>query len=252
MPLVDHLRELRRRLVVSVLFIVVGLIPAWIYYAEIVRFIRAPFDRVVESIPNAELYLPGVTDAFTLQLQIVTVSSLVLTSPLWLFQLWRFITPGLHKQEKRWVYLFVIVATPLALLGAATAYWTLPVSLELLIGFTPENVSNLIAIDKYFEFVFRMIAVFAVGFLSPMFVVLMNFADFLRASTIRGWWRSVIMIVMIFAAVATPTGDPLTMMLVALPILLLMVLAWAIAAVNDWRRRKAGTLVDEEDFDESE
>ena len=245
MPLVEHLRELRRRLVFSVLVITVGFIPAWMSYAQIFGVLKQPLNAVLSD--SVKLQLSSITDPFTLQIQVSLVASLVATAPLWLFQLWRFVTPGLHKHERRWAYFFIFTSTPLVFLGAAAAYWTLPVSLKLLIGFTPEDVTNLIAVDKYFEFVFRMILVFSVGFLSPLFFVLLNFADLLSAKTIRGWWRIVVMIVLVFAAVATPTGDPLTMSLVATPILALMVLAWAIAAVNDWRRRKSSRRIDDEE-----
>lgn len=244
MPLVEHLRELRRRVVVSVLAVTVAFIPAWGHYAEIFAFLKLPLDGILSD--SVQLQLSNITDPFTLQIQVCLVAAIIATSPIWLFQLWRFITPGLHKNERKWAYFFLGTASPLAFLGAATAYWTLPVSLKLLIGFTPESVTNLIAVDKYFEFVFRMILVFAVGFLSPLFFVLLNFAGILSAATIRSWWRVLIMVVLVFAAVATPTGDPLTMTLVASPILVLMVLAWAVAAVNDWRRRKSGDVDDYE------
>lgn len=240
MPLVEHLRELRTRLVISVIAISVAFVPAWNYYPQIFDYLKLPLDGLLSD--SVQLQLSNITDPFTLQIQVSLVTALVATSPLWLFQIWRFVTPGLHSNEKRWAYFFILTATPLAFLGAAMAYWTLPVSLQLLIGFTPDSVTNLIAVDKYFEFVFRMVLVFAVGFLSPLFFVLLNFADLLAAATIRSWWRIVVMVVLVFAAVATPTGDPVTMTLVASPILVLMVLAWAVAAVNDWRRRRAGRL----------
>lgn len=247
MPLVEHLRELRKRLVISVLVISVAFIPAWMHYAEIFAYLKKPLDGLLSD--SVKLQLSNITDPFTLQIQVSLVAALVATAPLWLFQIWRFVTPGLHSHEKRWAYFFFFTATPLAFLGAAMAYWTLPISLQLLIGFTPQDVTNLIAVDKYFEFVFRMILVFAVGFLSPLFFILLNFAGLLAAATIRSWWRIVIMVVLVFAAVATPTGDPLTMTLVASPILVLMVLAWAVAAVNDWRRRKSGNF--DEDYEPS-
>lgn len=251
MPLAEHLRELRRRLVWSVGIITLALIPAWMYYNQVFTFLLQPMkDLLGEQPGEVELFLGGVSDPFTLQIQVVTVTAIVVTSPFWLLQLWRFITPGLHKRERKWVYLFVTSATPLIALGVWAAYLTLPVGLQLLIGFTPSGVSNLIPVDKYFEFVFRMVLVFCVGFLIPLFLVLLNFADLIRAKTMRKWWRGVTMGVMLFGAVATPTGDPLTMLFVALPILILMVLAWGIAAVNDWRRRKRGFLVDEEQSEE--
>jgi sec-independent protein translocase protein TatC len=238
MPLMEHLAELRRRLIISVVAISLGVVPAWAYYKEIFGFLRQPFDDVVRNnSAQASLTLGGVVDPFTLQIQVSLASAIVLTSPIWLFQAWRFVTPGLHKNEKRWAIVFAGIATPLVALGAWFAYFVMPISLQVLIGFTPDNVSNLIAVDKYFDFLFKMVLVFVIGALIPFALVLMNFAGILPAAKIRGWWRIIVMSTLIFAAVATPTGDPLNMTLVAAPILTLIVLAWAISSLNDLRRR---------------
>jgi len=248
MPLMEHLAELRRRLVVSVLAVMLAVIPAWIYYADIFSFLRQPFDYVVkQSSSKASLTLGGVIDPFTLQIQVSLVSALIISCPIWLFQLWRFITPGLHRHERRWALLFVSFASPLVLLGAWFAYFVMPVSLQVLIGFTPENVSNLIAVDRYFDFFFKMVLVFVIGALLPFVLVLLNFAGALTAAKIRSWWRLIVMSTFIFAAVATPTGDPLNMSIVAFPILILIFLAWLIASVNDYRRRKVSKVKSSED-----
>lgn len=237
MPLIEHLRELRRRLVISAVAIVVAIIPGWIFYDQTFALLRAPFDAIVQDSPNSELTLGGVIDPFTLRVQIASVTGLFLASPIWLTQFWGFITPGLHKNEKRWSLAFVGTAVPLMLAGAYLAYQALPVGLELLLGFTPENVSNLITVNRYFDFVFRTMLAFGIGFLTPLILVVLNFADLLEAATIRRSWRGSIMVILLFAAVATPTGDPINMMLLAFPMMLLVVIAWAIAALNDKRRR---------------
>ena len=157
MPLVEHLRELRRRVVVSALAVTVAFIPAWGHYAGIFAFLKLPLDGLLSD--SVQLQLSNITDPFTLQIQVCLVAAIIATSPVWLFQLWRFVTPGLHKNERKWAYFFLATASPLAFLGAAAAYWTLPVSLKLLIGFTPESVTNLIAVDKYFEFGPNLVAI---------------------------------------------------------------------------------------------
>ncbi len=239
MPLIAHLAELRRRIVISVVAVGLAVIPAWIYYSEIFHFLRQPFDEVVsQNSAHASLTLGGVVDPFTLQIQVSLVSAIVISAPIWLFQSWRFITPGLHKHEKKWALLFASIATPLVAVGAWFAYYVMPVSLQVLIGFTPDNVSNLIAVDRYFDFFFKMVLVFVIGALIPFALVLMNFAGALSAAQIRSWWRMIIMATLVFAAVATPTGDPLNMSLVALPILVLIFFAWLIASINDFRRKK--------------
>lgn len=238
MPLIEHLRELRRRLVISAVAILLGLVPGWIYYDQIFAVLRAPFDSVTGSSPNSQLTLDGVIDPFTLQIQVASVAAIFLASPVWLSQLWGFLTPGLHKNERRWTLAFVGTALPLIFAGAFLAYRALPVGLQLLLGFTPENVSNLITVSRYLDFVFRTMLAFGIGFLAPLVLIVMNFADLLEAATIRKSWRFIVMVIMLFAAVATPTGDPVNMLLLAIPMIFLVIFAWAIAALNDRRRAR--------------
>lgn len=248
MPLADHLRELRKRVIISIVSIGLGFIPAWIYYPAIFAFLEGPF-RSIDST-NVSLVLGGVADPFTLQIQVSSVAAIVLSSPVWLSQMWLFITPGLYKSEKKWTLLFVCSAVPMIALGVVSAYFVMPIGLQVLLGFTPSDVQNLIAVDRYFDFFFRITAVFAVGYLIPLIFIMLNFAGLLRAQTIRSWWRGILMSVMLFGAIATPTGDPVNMLLVSMPITLLIVLAWGICALNDFRRkRRAGiseTLEDDE------
>jgi len=250
MPLVEHLRELRSRLVKASLAILVGMVVGWIYYAAIFAWLAAPFEAVVEQARaegrDITLALTGVADPFVLQLQISAVTGLLLSSPVWLYQLWRFVTPGLRRYERRWAIGFVVVAVPLFASGVALAYFVLPYGLELLFGFTPENVENIVAVDRYLSFFIRMVIVFGVGFLAPLMLVLLNFAGILTGKRLLSWWRWIIFIVFIFSAVATPTGDPINMLLLAGPILILMVLAISICLANDKRRARKG----EPEYDE--
>ena len=254
MPLVDHLRELRSRLVKASLAIIAGMVVGWIYYDAIFAWLAAPFETVVNQARaegrDITLALTGVADPFVLQLQVSAVTGLLLSSPVWLYQLWRFVTPGLRRHERRWAIGFVIVAVPLFAAGVMLAYVVLPYGLELLFGFTPQNVENIVAVDRYLSFFIRMVIVFGVGFLAPLMLVLLNFAGILTGKKLLSWWRWIIFIVFIFSAVATPTGDPINMLLLAGPILLLMTLAILICLANDKRRaRKAGTTYDEWDDD---
>ncbi|MEN9693382.1 MAG: hypothetical protein RLZZ330_1026, partial [Actinomycetota bacterium] len=199
MPLNEHLAELRRRLIISIVSISFAVLPAWLNYDLIFKFLRKPFDDVLaESGNNASLTLGGVIDPFTLQIQVSLISAVFLTAPIWLSQIWGFITPGLHKNERKWAFLFVGTSTPLVAAGAAFAYYIMPLSLQVLIGFTPDNVSNLIAVDRYFDFFFKMVAVFVIGALIPFVIVIMNFANLISAKQIRGWWRVIILSVFLF------------------------------------------------------
>ena len=163
---------------------------------------------------------------------------MLVTSPIWIYQLWRFVTPGLYRKEKLRAYLFAGVATPLFVSGAVLAYIFLPVGLNLLFGFTPAGVGNYVPVDKYLSFFLRMVLVFGISFLAPLFIVMLNMFDVLEAKAITSRWRVVVLVVFAFAAIATPTGDPVNMTLLAVPVLLLISIATFIAWINDKRRAR--------------
>lgn len=250
MPLAEHLRELRSRIIRSLIGITIGMTVAWVVYPSLFAFLRRPFDAVMGD--SATLALTGVADPFTLQIQVSAVGGLVLASPIWLYQLWRFITPGLHGNERRWAALFVGIAVPLMGLGAWLAYTVMPIGLQVLFGFTPEGVENIVGVDRYLGFFFRMLLVFAVGFLTPFILVLMNFADLVRGRSLLKSWRGIVMGTMVFGAVATPTGDPVNLLLLTGPILVLMFGAIGITLLNDRRRRRKGLLVDYDQWSDDE
>lgn len=245
MPLTEHLRELRARLFKSGIAISLGIVIGWIFYAEIFAWLSQPFTNVINEAraqgQDVTLALTGVADPFVLQIQVSAVAGLVMSAPVWLYQLWRFVTPGLHGNERRWAIGFAAVATPLFLAGISLAYFILPFGLEILLGFTPENVENIVSVDRYLSFFLRTILVFGVGFLTPLLIVLLNFAGVLSGKRLVSWWRWIIFIVFIFSAIATPTGDPINLLLLAGPILILVIIAVGISLLNDRRRaRKAG------------
>jgi sec-independent protein translocase protein TatC len=240
MPLVEHLRELRRRILVSLAAIIIGSVIAWMVYEPLFEFLRQPFEQVVNSAQaqgrDVQLVLSGVADPFTLRLQVSVVAGLLLATPIWLFQLWRFLMPGLHARERRWAYVFAAAATPLFLLGAALAVWVLPIGLELLFGFTPDGVANFVQVNRYISFLLRTVLVFGIGFLLPFVVVMLNFAGVLSGSRVLSWWRYLVVGVFVFAAVATPTGDPVNLVLLAGPMTVLVAGAIGICLLNDRRR----------------
>ena len=242
MTLFEHLREFQTRLFRAVLGITAGAAIAWFFYDEIFAFIRAPFDQVVaEAKAQGKvivLAINGVTDAFTLQLQIVVVAGLVISLPIWLYQLWRFLVPGLKSNERKWAYGFVVAATPLFLAGAAVAYWAMPSLLGILLGFTPENVENIINVNTYLGFTIQLMVFFGVGALIPLIFVMLNFAGLLSGQRLLRSWRLLVIGVFTFAAVATPTPDPINMAIVAAPFMAIVAAAVAIMLLNDARRRR--------------
>lgn len=242
MPLSDHLRELRSRLVKSAIAIGLGAVVGWMAYPQIFAWLSAPFEQVVANAQaegqQITLALTGVADPFVLQLQVAAITGLVLSSPVWLYQLWRFVTPGLHRHERRWALGFAAVATPLFAAGVLVAYAVLPLGLQLLLGFTPEGVENIVGVDRYLSFFFRTVLVFGVGFLTPLMLVLLNFAGVLSGQRLLSWWRWIIISIFLFAAVATPTGDPINLALLAGPILVLVSIAIVVCLANDRRRAR--------------
>lgn len=255
MPLADHLRELRRRLVISMIAIAAGSVVGWIYYVQIFDVISRPIEQVVTEAAaqgrDVRLVMSGVADAFMLQVKIAVMTGLLLSSPVWIYQLWAFVTPGLHPKERRWVYAFAAISVPLFLSGVVLAYVVMPKGLEVLLGFTPDNVGNYLPVDRYLSFFLRMVLVFGVGFLTPLFIVGLNVVGILSGKRLAAAWRYIIFGVFIFAAVATPTGDPVNMLLLAAPILLLVSLAVVFCLLNDRRRARHGEP-DYDDWDDDE
>ncbi len=243
MTLAEHLRELRNRLVKSSLAILIGTVAVWIKFPEIFAIVRAPFDELANE--NAILALTGVTSGFSLQLRLSLSSGLILTSPIWLFQIWRFVSPGLKGNERKWAYIFTGLATPLFLSGVALAYFVMPRMLKILFEFTPAEVENVTSVDTYLSFFLQLTLFFGFGFLIPLFLVLLNFAGVLTGAKIASAWRWIVLGSFVFGAVATPNGDPVGMTIVAVPMILLSGIALGISLFNDKRRlrkaRKTGT-----------
>lgn len=256
MTLREHLRELRSRLVKSLLAIVVGATVAWIWYDPIFAFISEPIMQVLNDAAaqgrDVQVVVLGITDPFTLQLKVSAAVGLLLAAPIWLYQLWRFITPGLHKHERRTAYAFVAMSLPLFLAGVAVAYFVLPKGLELLFGFTPENVGNYVEVTRYLSFFLRTAVVFGLGFLLPVVLVALNMVGLLSGKRLASWWRGIIFGVFLFAAVATPSGDPITLFVLALPMLALVGLAMGFALLNDRRRARHGGEPDYSTFSDDE
>jgi len=242
MSLTDHLRELRIRLVRSVLAIVVGTIIAAFFYDQLFELLTAPIDSIKDKYPGVTLNFQGIGDPFTFALKICAMAGLFIASPVWLWNLWGFVAPGLHKKEQRYGIAFVGVSVPLFLGGALLAYIFLPKGFDLLIGFNPdpENVANIISLNTYMSFVLRMFLVFGIAFVLPVFMFGLNLAGIVSGRQLVRAWRPVILGAFLFAAVATPSGDPWTMTALAVPMLVLYYIAAGLALLVDRRRRLQG------------
>jgi sec-independent protein translocase protein TatC len=242
MPLTEHLRELRIRLVRSVLAIIACTIVAAFFYDKLFDFVVQPFYAIGEQHPEATLNFGNIGDPFTFALKICAMAGIFAASPVWLYNLWGFVAPGLHKKERRYGVGFVAVSVPLFLGGAALAYLFLPKGFDLLIGFNPDpdRVANIIGLNDYLSFVLRMFLVFGIAFVMPVFLFGLNLAGIVTGRQLLRAWRQVILGAFLFAAIATPSGDPWTMTALAMPMLVLYYIAAGLSLLVDRRRRREG------------
>lgn len=248
MPLSDHLRELRNRLAKSVLAIIIVTIVAAFFYKNIIELLQHRIPSTVRCVngashqkstePCAQMTVSGLLGGFSIALKVSLMAGIVGSSPIWLYQLWGFLAPGLHRSEKRYTLGFVGAGVPLFLAGGYLAYAILPQTARIMIGFVPNDTTNLLALDDFLDLVVRMVVVFGLAFELPLVLVLLNFTGIVSGRRMLGWWRGMVIGITVFAAVATPTGDPLTMCLLAAPIVLLYFLAMGICFFNDHRRKR--------------
>ncbi len=248
MSLGDHLRELRYRVLFSLVWIVLGMIVVAVFYNQAYVFLAQPWlqarDILSETNPelSTQMVLSGVTSPLSLALKICGVGGLVLASPIWLYQIWAYIVPALLAKEKRWALIFLSVALPLFLAGVAVGYLVLPQGISVLMSFTPQSVpiTNLIEIDKFLELMLQLMVVFGLGFLMPVVVVGANLVGVLTAKQLAKARVYVIFGTFVFGAAATPSTDPFSMLALAIPMSLLFVAAELICRLNDKRKaRKA-------------
>jgi sec-independent protein translocase protein TatC len=243
MPLLEHFRELRNRVVKSALVISLGAIVGWFFYNEIITKLAEPVCdlRAAQESGAAScgaLYINGVLGPLNLQIKVAILSGVIITAPLWLYQLWAFIAPALHRKEKRNSILFFIAATPFFAAGAYLGYTILPVAVRVLFGFTPTSLANLVKFDDYLDFVLRVILLFGIAFELPVFLVTFNLIGFLSGKAILKPWRIWVFGICLFVAGFTPSADPLSMLALAIPLILLYLMAGSIALLNDRRRER--------------
>jgi len=246
MPLIEHFRELRKRVVTSAIGILLASSLAWMYYNSIISQLAKPFCNLQEAQRSSSnhcgtLYINGVLGPLNLQIKVALMSGLILSAPIWIYQLWAFIAPGLRKREKRRSITFLIAAIPFFAGGAIVGYLILPVAVRVLLGFTPSALSNLVRFDDYIDFVLRVILLFGGAFELPVFLLALNLVGVLSGRSILKPWRLAIFLIVLFTAMFTPTGDPLTMSLLALPLLVFYFAAGLIAMGIDRRRRTRTT-----------
>jgi sec-independent protein translocase protein TatC len=247
MPVLDHLRELRRRLITIVLIIVAGGIVGWLFYGHILEFLRHPYCSVPEkyryvanNTQQCALVYHGVLDGFTTRLKVCAISGAVVTGPLWLYQIWAFITPGLRKNERKYTLWFIFFSTILFAAGVTLAYVVLSKGLRFVLEQAGSGAVAQLTVSDYISFVTLMLVVFGSAFELPLLIVMANFAGVLSSRVLKKTRRVTVFLIFLFAAVATPSTDPFTMCAMAIPMWLLFEVAVLVATVHD--RRKARRL----------
>ena len=242
MSIMEHLAELRTRLVYSILSISVGAVVLLIAYEPVLSFLTAPYRDLCATNASlncdGSLYALGPIDGFSARMRIALWGGVVIALPVVLWNVWRFVVPALTKREKRYSYFFIISSVVLFAVGAWLAYWTLDRALEFLIGWSGADVTQNYQINKYVNLVVLMMLSFGVGFLSPVLLVFLQLVEIVTPRTLITQWRYAIVIIFVVAAVITPSGDPITLMALGVPLTVLYLIAVAIGALLLWRRRK--------------
>ena len=240
MTLMEHIRELRNRLFRASLAILVGF-GFGIWLAEPVRVLLSkPYCDLPQSFDPAsgkcKFVQLGVADVFLLNLKIGLWVGLIIAAPIWLYQLWAFIAPGLHRHERRYAYVFTALAAPLFAAGAVLAFFVTTKGLEFLLNVSGDDISTNLEVTRYISFVTNLILLFGVAFEFPLIVLMLNFVGLASAKRLLSWWRVAVFVFFAFAAVVTPTPDPFGMTALAICLCALYFAAVGVAFLNDRRR----------------
>lgn len=239
MALREHLREFRNRVIKAAIATVLAAVAGFFFYYPVMRAITAPIADIAQDHGrHASINFNGVASAFDVMVQVSLAIGLVLASPVWLYQLWAYITPALHKKEKLYAVSFVSVSVPLFLLGIWIAWLCMPTAVKTLAAFTPDGQSNFIEAKTYISFVVKLIISFGISFVIPVALVGVNMMGLIRGRTILKSWRWVVVVVALLAAMTAPGTDVMTMFYLMAPLLILFFLAIAICMFNDKRRDK--------------
>jgi sec-independent protein translocase protein TatC len=253
MALSDHLRELRARIMRSMLVLIVVFAVALYFYKDLYQLVLDPYLNGAKQLDpdvKTEPVINGVASGLTFQLKLCGLAAVMASAPYWLYQIWAFIVPGLHANERKWTRVFAAIAGPLFIIGVAVGYYVLPKAITVLIGFTPDKVTNLVEFTEFFSFMARMLLVFGIAFEIPLFVVMLNLAGVVKGKQLGKYRPWIILGTFIFAAVATPSTDPFSMLFLAIPMLVLFLIAEVVARFSDKARGVGANSTDQWDDDE--
>lgn len=245
MSLAEHLLELRRRLGIIGLSIIVAAIGGWFLADPVWAALSDPVLEIArERNRDAEINYTTVTEAFDTKVAIAVVLGIVMAAPVWLYQVWAFFVPALMKRERRLALGFLSAAVPLFFAGVALGWFILPNIVLLLTSFAPEQSATLLTAKVYLDFALKLVIAVGVGFVLPVFLVVLNFIGVLEARSIIGGWRIAVIIIALFTAIVTPAADVVSMVVLAIPMVILYFVAAGIAHLHDRRvAKKMAALV---------
>jgi sec-independent protein translocase protein TatC len=248
MTLIEHLLELRKRVTRAALAVVVAsAVVGFGAYNQVFKVITHPYCQLpahYRSVTGTDpkhqcaLFVFGVTDQFTFRIKVALFAGVLLSSPIWIYQLWAFVAPGLHKRERRYTYAFMSVSISLFTAGGVLAYFLMGQTLQVLLSIGGSGVSTLLDVNKYIAFTVGLMLVFGMGFEFPLILSLLNLAGILPTSRMRSWRRPVYFLMFVFGAVATPSQDPITMSVLALALCALYEVSIVVGRLHDRRVRR--------------
>ena len=233
MSLGQHLVELRKRLVRAGGAVLIGAVGGWFLSPFVWDRLRDPVMVIANAHHQASINYTGITTAFDVRLQVAIMIGVVISSPVWLYQIFAFLVPGLTKRERRYIFGFIFSAIPLFLAGCAAGWFVLPHIVELMASFVPGQDTSIIDAKYYLDFVIKLVLATGIAFVLPVFLVLLNFIGVLSAKAILKGWRWAVLAIALFTAIATPAADVVSMFLLAIPMVALYFAAWGISALHD-------------------
>jgi len=239
MSLIDHLTELRKRLVVSFVAIAIGVIVGWLAFDWIIDLLIEPYCQVVETDQDCQLYARSPLTFFNVKLTIAGYSGLIMAMPVILWQVWQFVAPGLYSHEKKYAIPFIASAVTLFFLGAGLAYWSIPKALDWLISLGGDNFEELFDPSEYFSFVVKMMLAFGIGFEFPIALVFLQILGLVDNKTLRSGRRYAIVGIVALVAVITPSGDPFTLAVLSVPMYLFYEISILFGRIRIRRANKA-------------
>lgn len=240
MRLGAHLKELRNRFFIALIFIVLGAVGGFFMYQPVVTLLIEPVLAVGEADPNrrVEVVYDSVGMPLEMMIRVSLFLGLVISAPFWLYQVWAFIMPALRKKEKRYTIGFLAAAVPLFLGGIGLGYWILPQAVRMFLTFNVDQTSNLVNANSYLTFVLNLLLAFGIAMILPVLLVGLNMMGIITAKQIIKHWRITVFLIALISALAAPGSDIFTMFYLAIPLVLLFGVATGLAALNDRRRAK--------------